>query len=176
MSNWRLPVLALVLVIGAACAGADGSPDAGPTVSADAASSEDGDPEPSTTDTDEVAPVVTVHRSETCECCGGYEEHLEAEGFEVEVVYHDDVTAFKDDNDIPSELRSCHTNEIGGYLAEGHVPVEALFDLVAAAPDADGIALAGMPSGSPGMPGEQEAPFVVETFLDGTVTGELGRY
>jgi hypothetical protein len=121
-------------------------------------------------------PVVTVHRTESCSCCGSYEEHLEAAGFEVVVELHDDANVLQDELGVPEELRSCHVNVVDGYLAVGHVPVEALDDLVATRPDLTGIALAGMPLGSPGMPGEQEGPFVVEGFLDGAVTGLVGRY
>lgn len=120
--------------------------------------------------------TVVVHRTETCGCCGGYEDELEAAGFTVEQVMHDDIMAVKDDFGVPDDERSCHTNEVDGYAVEGHVPVQALLDLLAQAPDVAGISLAGMPAGSPGMPGEQTEPFVVRTFADGVVTGELGRY
>jgi hypothetical protein len=65
---------------------------------------------------------------------------------------------------------------VAGYVVEGRVPTAAIEVLLADAPDVDGISLAGMPSGSPGMPGEQTAPFVVRTFVVGEVTGELGRF
>ncbi len=120
--------------------------------------------------------TVTVHRTEACSCCGTYEEYLEAAGFTVEQVIHDDMTEVKLRFGIPDDERSCHTNELAGYAAEGHVPAEALLRLVDEAHDVDGISLAGMPAGSPGMPGDQEAPFIVKTFVDGEVVGELGRF
>jgi hypothetical protein len=121
-------------------------------------------------------PTVTVHKTEACECCGQYEDYLEDLGVDTEVVIHDDIGAVKDDLGVPLDQRSCHTNEVAGYFVEGHVPVEAIATLLDEAPDVDGIALAGMPSGSPGMPGEQLEPFVVTTAVDGEVVGELGRF
>jgi hypothetical protein len=120
--------------------------------------------------------VVVVHKTETCTCCGAYEEYLAAQGYTVDVRIHDDIAAVKTELGVPPEEQSCHTNEVAGYVVEGHVPTEAIEVLLAEAPDVDGISLVGMPSGSPGMPGEQTEPFVVRTFVDGEVTGELGRF
>jgi hypothetical protein len=121
-------------------------------------------------------PTVVVHKTESCECCGVYEDYLEELGVDVDVVIHEDIGAVKDDLGVPVDQRSCHTNQVEGYFVEGHVPVEAIAALLAEAPEVDGIALAGMPSGSPGMPGEQLEPFVVTTAIDGEVVGELGRF
>lgn len=120
--------------------------------------------------------TVTVHRTATCACCGAYEDVLEDAGFTVEPVIHEQLRDVHTRFGIPAGSGSCHTNEIAGYAAEGHVPVEALLDLLAERPDIDGITLPGMPSGSPGMPGEQTEPFVVHAFVDGEVVGEFGRY
>jgi hypothetical protein len=121
-------------------------------------------------------PVVVVHKTETCTCCGSYEEYLEELGYDVETVIHEDISAVKTALGVPDGEGSCHTNEVAGYVVEGHVPSEAIQQLLAERPDVDGISLAGMPIGSPGMPGEQEEPFVVRTFVDGEVVGELGRF
>ncbi|MBS3940784.1 MAG: hypothetical protein KG028_07480 [Actinobacteria bacterium] len=121
-------------------------------------------------------PRLVVHKTATCTCCAQYEDYLAAHDVDLEVVVHDDLDAVKADFAVPGSQRSCHTNEIGGYYVEGHVPLEAIADLLEQAPDVDGIALAGMPSGSPGMPGEQTEPFLVTTSVDGEVVGELGRY
>jgi hypothetical protein len=122
------------------------------------------------------AAVVVVHRTESCSCCGSYEEYLATHGFEVETRIHEDIGEVKRTFGVPDEEGSCHTNELGGYFLEGHVPVEAIAALLDEAPDIDGITLAGMPAGSPGMPGEQTEPFVVRTVTDGEVVGELGRF
>jgi hypothetical protein len=120
--------------------------------------------------------TVIVHLTASCSCCGEYEDYLEAVGFTVVPEIHDDLTAVKAGFGIPDGEGSCHTNEVAGYAAEGHVPTEALLQLIDQTPEVDGISLAGMPAGSPGMPGEQQEPFVVRTFVDGEVDGELGRY
>jgi hypothetical protein len=121
-------------------------------------------------------PVVVVHKTETCTCCGSYEEYLEDLGYGVEVVVHEDIAAVKTALGVPDGEGSCHTNEVDGYVVEGHVPSEAIQQLLAERPEVDGISLAGMPIGSPGMPGEQTEPFVVRIFVDGEVVGELGRF
>lgn len=123
---------------------------------------------------DQVA--VTVHRSETCGCCGAHEEHLAEVGFLMEQQLHTDMAAVKDRFAIPDGQTSCHTAEVGGYAVEGHVPAAAILDLLDQQPDIDGIALPGMPAGSPGMPGEKTEPFVVNALRDGEVIGEFGRY
>jgi hypothetical protein len=128
------------------------------------------------TSSDDASHTVIVHRSATCDCCGAYEDYLEQHGWLVEQVVHDDLVPVKDGFGVPARQRSCHTSEVGGYAVEGHVPVEAIEDLLARAPDVDGISLAGMPAGSPGMPGEKQAPFEVMLFRDGEVVGDLGAY
>lgn len=125
-------------------------------------------------DHDEVTAVV--HRTATCGCCVAYEEFLAARGFEVVEEVHADLDVVKDAFGVPVSERSCHTTEIGGYVVEGHVPMLAIRKLLDQRPDIDGIALAGMPVGSPGMPGEQAAPLVVTALVDGEVVGEFGTY
>lgn len=120
--------------------------------------------------------TVVVHRTAECECCGAYEAYLTDAGFEVVRELHDDLVPVKDALGVPPRERSCHTNEIAGYGAEGHLPVEALLALVANTPSVDGISLAGMPPGSPGMPGEQQNPFTVNAFVDGEVVGVFGEF
>jgi hypothetical protein len=101
---------------------------------------------------------------------------LAAAGFRVEQQMHADLAVVRAELGVPDDQQSCHTLEVGGYAAEGHVPIEALDELLTDRPEVDGIALAGMPLGSPGMPGEQEEPFVVRLLRNGEVVGELGRY
>lgn len=177
-------LLAAILAL-SACGDGDGSdtPEAAPdTAPADDDATDDTTADDTTAD--DIATglaaaegvTVTVHRTEACSCCGQYEAYLEAAGFTVEQVIHEDLAPIKTAFGIPDDERSCHTNELGGYVAEGHVPAEALLQLLDEAPEISGISLAGMPTGSPGMPGEQEAPFEVRTFIDGEVVGELGSF
>lgn len=123
---------------------------------------------PATKANSTLAPI-TVYRSPTCGCCVGWEESLARAGFDVESVVTDDVAAIKNDLRVPHEMRSCHTAIIGKYFIEGHVPVEAIYKLLEEQPAIDGIALPGMPQGSPGMTGEKSEPFVIYSVSDGSV-------
>ena len=114
--------------------------------------------------------LVEVHKSPGCECCAGWEEYMTSHGFIVESIEEADLVAFKEARGVPSEAWSCHTALIDGYTVEGHVPVEAIEDLLAERPDIDGIALPGMPAGSPGMPGEKTSPFEVLAIDDGMLS------
>ena len=113
--------------------------------------------------------AVTVYKSPTCGCCGEYEAYLRDHGFEVEVVEKDDLTETKETLGVPSDLQSCHTSVVEGYFVEGHVPLEAVYKLLHERPSIDGIALPGMPAGSPGMGGEKEGPFTIYAVTDGAV-------
>lgn len=104
---------------------------------------------------------VTVYKSSSCGCCGNYVQYLEGRGFDVTVVETEDRSALHEGYGIPSSLMSCHTSVVEGYAVEGHIPSEVIDRLLAERPDIAGIALAGMPSGSPGMPGAKTASFPV---------------
>lgn len=119
--------------------------------------------------------VVEVWKSPTCTCCHEWEAYLRGLGYEVRSVPVDDMAAVKAEHRVPEAAWSCHTARIGGYVVEGHVPVEAIEDLLADRPAIDGIALAGMPAGSPGMPGPKAAPFAVLAIDDG-VASPFGSY
>lgn len=107
-------------------------------------------------------PSISVVRSPDCGCCGAWIDHLREAGFTVEETLSDDVDAFKDENAVPQALRSCHTALVEGYVIEGHVPAEAIQKLLAERPQAIGLAVPGMPIGSPGMEmGNQTEPFDV---------------
>lgn len=117
-----------------------------------------------------------IHRTDTCGCCGAYEEILEAAGVAIQPSIHEDLTHVRAAFGVPEDQASCHTGQIAGYAIEGHVPLAAIEQLLTERPDVDGIALAGMPAGSPGMPGPKQAPLVVTLIDGGQVVGELGRY
>lgn len=119
--------------------------------------------------------VVELHSAPGCDCCAGWEAYMTSHGFTVESTEETDLAAFKEARGVPREAWSCHTAVIDGYTVEGHVPVEAIEDLLTDQPDIDGIALPGMPPGSPGMPSDKEAPFEVLAIDDGT-TSSFGRY
>ncbi len=96
-------------------------------------------------------PPMTVHKHESCGCCGLWIEHMQAAGFKVQVRNVSDVSVIKTQLGVPAEMASCHTAEIAGYFIEGHVPAADVKRLLAEKPDARGLALPGMPLGSPGM-------------------------
>lgn len=96
-------------------------------------------------------PEITVYRSPTCGCCLKWVEHLRKEGFTVKVVESEDVNGIKFEQGVPENMTSCHTGMVNGYFLEGHVPAREVRRLLAERPAARGIAVPGMPMGSPGM-------------------------
>ena len=98
-----------------------------------------------------VAATVEVVKSPYCGCCAEWVEYLRREGFDVRVIEAEDVTPAARRAGVPADLRSCHTATIGGYAIEGHVPAADIRRLLAERPAAAGIAVPGMPMGSPGM-------------------------
>ena len=121
------------------------------------------------------ARVAVVHRSPGCTCCHEWESYLRANGYQVSAADDPDIAGFKLDNGVPGTAQSCHTALIGGYVVEGHVPIEAIEDLLVGGYAIDGIALPGMPPGSPGMSGERQGPFEVLTLAEGQTT-PFGAY
>ena len=110
---------------------------------------------------------VEVFKTPSCGCCYGYVLFLEKEKFNVKQTDMRSLHSIKQKYNIPLEMQSCHTTIIGKYFIEGHVPLEAVNKLLKEQPNIDGIALPGMPIGTPGMPGKKEEPFVVYQLIDG---------
>lgn len=105
---------------------------------------------------------VDFYKSMSCGCCSIHANYLEGKGeMKVNMVGVDDISEIKKKYNIPTEMQSCHTAIIGDYFVEGHMPIEAINKLLTEKPDIAGIALPGMPSGSPGMPGGKDGPFIV---------------
>lgn len=110
-------------------------------------------------------PAVAVFKSPWCGCCVAWIEHLRREGFEVSVEEHEDMAPVKASLGVPADLASCHTALVGGYVVEGHVPAADIRRLLAEAPKAAGLAVPGMPIGSPGMEqGSRKDPYAVILF------------
>jgi len=119
-------------------------------------------------------PLITVHKSPDCGCCGVWVEHVRAAGFLVRVNDTEDMLAIKQRLGIPDEMLSCHTAEVEGYVVEGHVPVADIQRLLSERPTARGLVLPGMPIGSPGMeaPDGYRQSFTVGLLeQDGKVSG-----
>ena len=111
--------------------------------------------------------VVEVFKTPSCGCCYGYVLFLEEEKFEVKQTDMRSLHTIKQKYNIPVEMQSCHTTIMGKYFIEGHVPFEAVNKLLKEQPDIDGIALPGMPIGTPGMPGDKDEPYVIYQLKDG---------
>ena len=106
--------------------------------------------------------TVEFHKSVSCGCCGLHADYLSGRGgLELDIMIMEIVEPAKDRLGIPNELRSCHTVVIDGYFVEGHMPLEAINRLIEERPDIAGIALPGMPSGSPGMPGAKNMDWII---------------
>lgn len=107
------------------------------------------------------APVIEVFKSPLCGCCEEWVKHLRANGFAVKVNDVENPSDYREKAGIPAALDSCHTAMVGGYAIVGHVPATDIKRLLAARPKARGLAVPGMPLGSPGMEGPRKDPFDV---------------
>jgi hypothetical protein len=120
------------------------------------------------------AASMVVYKSPTCGCCGAWIEHLRTRGFQVEAkdVSDSQLTVVAIQSGVPGELQTCHTAKVGGYIVEGHVPAEDIQRMLKEKPAIAGIAVAGMPMGSPGMEqGGRKQPFNTMAFTkDGKET------
>jgi hypothetical protein len=126
----------------------------------------------------QAAPVMTVYRSPSCGCCSDWVDYVEQHGYHVEVQDVQNPALVKAEHGIPLPLQSCHTAVIDGYVIEGHVPVDSIERLLAERPAVVGIAVPGMPIGSPGMEvaGTAPEPFEVVTFDAAGATTVFARY
>ena len=112
------------------------------------------------------APTLEIWKMRACPCCAGWAKHFEAAGFPTEIHEVDDVAAIRAAAGVPADLGGCHTTKVAGYVLEGHVPVAAVQRLLAERPTILGLAVPGMPLGSPGMEveGEKAEPYDVVAF------------
>ena len=106
---------------------------------------------------------VTVYKTSQCGCCENYASYLRRNGYSVTVKVAPDLAAMSRKEGIPKNFQGCHLAYFGKYVVSGHVPLSAVNKLLAERPAIKGIALPGMPSGSPGMPGPKSTPFKVYT-------------
>jgi hypothetical protein len=116
-------------------------------------------------------PLMTVTKDPSCGCCGAWIDHVRAAGFPVVVVDSSQLNRLKARLGIPRDLISCHTAEVAGYVVEGHVPANAVKRLLTEKPVARGLAVPGMPLGSPGMEVEGMSLEIYDVILFG-VEGE----
>ena len=116
-------------------------------------------------------PVIEVYKSSTCVCCHLWVDHLRANGFTVKAHDVPNPSDYRTKFGVPNELGSCHTGFVAGYAIEGHVPAAEIKRLLAEKPKARGLAVPGMPLGSPGMEGARKDPYdVLLIQTDGRAT------
>lgn len=106
-------------------------------------------------------PTAVLYKNPQCSCCEAYAAYLRQSGYEVAVEPSFDLPLIKRQNSVPEALEGCHTTLVGGYVVEGHVPVAAVDRLLHERPAIRGIAVPGMPAGSPGMFGDKTGPLTV---------------
>ncbi|MGH7185628.1 MAG: DUF411 domain-containing protein, partial [Pseudomonadota bacterium] len=109
---------------------------------------------------------VTVYKSPTCGCCKLWVTHLKDNGFPVKTEDLESLAPIKKQHGVPEALASCHTALVDGYVVEGHVPADLIDRLLRERPQIAGIAVPGMPIGSPGMevPGRPAERYQILTF------------
>lgn len=107
---------------------------------------------------------VVVYKSPTCGCCKKWISHLKDNGYTVEVHNQRNMGPVKAELGVPRHLQSCHTAKVGGYVVEGHVPAEVIVRLLKEKPQIKGLAVPGMPMGSPGMEGPRNDAYDILTF------------
>lgn len=122
------------------------------------------------------APLVTVYKSPTCTCCTKWVDHVKRNGFRVDVINIRNLDGIKRRYDVTSEHAACHTAVVGGYVVEGHVPAEDLRRLLAERTSVTGLAVPGMPIGSPGMEGAYKQAYEVLAFTRGGASTVFARH
>lgn len=126
---------------------------------------------------DTAKPEVTVYKSASCGCCGGWVEHMRANGYTVHAKNVEAMDMVKQMMGVPVAMESCHTATVAGYVVEGHVPAEAVDRLIAERPQAAGLAVPGMPMGSPGMEqGGMSEPYAALLFDHAGQTKTFAEY
>jgi len=110
------------------------------------------------------ADTIEVWKDSGCGCCTKWVDHLKASGFKVRTREVNDMNAARAKNGVPQALGSCHTARVGGYAIEGHVPAADIKRLLRERPQGAGLAVPGMPLGSPGMEADRTQPYDVFLF------------
>lgn len=123
------------------------------------------------------ATEITVYKSPTCGCCANWVDLLKEAGFKVNVSDRKNMNAVKNTYGVGRPLQSCHTAIVDGYVVEGHVPIGEIKRMLKERPQIAGIAVPGMPIGSPGMEmGSRKDPYDVLAFSKGGSTKVYARY
>ena len=118
-----------------------------------------------------LAAEITVYKSPWCGCCSKWIDHMRANGHSVTIKNVEDLDPIKKMAGVPERLQSCHTALVDGYVVEGHVPAKDVAQLLTERPEAKGLSVPGMPTGSPGMKGAEPESYDVMLFqTDGSAS------
>lgn len=117
--------------------------------------------------------AISVHKDPSCGCCTAWADLAREAGYQVTLIEAADMGGVKDKAGVPGALWSCHTAMVEGYVVEGHVPFDALARLLETRPDVTGIAVPGMPEGSPGMGDDPAARYDVVAWGGAAGVGAL---
>lgn len=163
MPRFSLPALVLAAVLGVAgCASGDAESNSNPAATSDA------------------LPPVTVYKSASCQCCARWVDHMKQAGFSVETRNTGDLRTKKNQFGVPQRLRSCHTARVDGEIIEGHVPARVVKGYLRGKERkrAKGLAVPGMPVGSPGMemPNRPAQKYAVIVFKGDGRAGVYSRH
>ena len=105
---------------------------------------------------------IKIYKSTSCGCCDVYSNYFKSRGnSKTQAVNLQDIDSLKRQYGVLENMKSCHTTVIGDYFVEGHMPLQAIEKLLQEKPDIKGIALPGMPMGSPGMVGAKTGKFII---------------
>ncbi|MFU8831753.1 MAG: DUF411 domain-containing protein [Wenzhouxiangella sp.] len=133
--------------------------------------------EPHATGDSDSRPEMVVYHDPNCGCCGKWMEHMREAGFTVRAKTTGALHELKQNLGVPANLPSCHTAVVGDYIVEGHVPAADIERMLSEKPDIAGIAVPGMPLGSPGMEyGNQRQAYDVVSFDDAGETAVFNHY
>lgn len=108
---------------------------------------------------------AVMYKNPSCSCCESYAAYLEKNGFKVEIIPSNDLAAVSTSLGVPDKIQGCHSVKIGNYVVEGFVPVEMINKMLGEMPKIAGIAVVGMPPGSPVSMGTKTEPFKIFSFL-----------
>lgn len=120
-------------------------------------------------------PRVVVHKDPNCGCCQKWVDHLRVNGFDVVSDHRSNVDSVKKALGVPTALAACHTAKVGGYVIEGHVPADLVKRLLRERPKIVGLAVPGMPAGSPGMEVGHKEPYEIIAFRKNGATSVFAR-
>jgi len=121
-------------------------------------------------------PTITVYKDPSCGCCKNWIEHLIKHGYRVDAKDSPNMAEIKHTLGVPDAVTSCHTAMVNGYLIEGHVPAADIDRLLVKKPHIAGLAVPGMPAGSPGMEGPRSEHYKVLSFDKNGKTSVFASY